>query len=284
MTNGWVDIKNADVILAMGGNPAENHPVGFKWFIEAKKVRGAKLVVVDPRFTRTAAVADFYAPLRPGTDIAFLLGLIRYALNTNRYQEEYVKIHTNGPFIIKNEYAFNDALFSGWDPTTKQYVKDRRPRGCTPRSLQPSRSDGHGWPYGDSSGLSHDTAGSIPAARGLLQERHPHDAEPTGMAQHELLGQLPDIHGLSAEVRVRERGNQRQRLGLRLVAQDRRQLFMDVHLRRHVSRLFDARRRQGAGTGGFHHLRNEPGGTGPELQEDDRRALEIEMDGGRRER
>ena len=71
MTNGWVDIKNADVILAMGGNPAENHPVGFKWFLEAKKTRGAKLIAVDPRFTRTAAVADLYAPIRPGTDIAF---------------------------------------------------------------------------------------------------------------------------------------------------------------------------------------------------------------------
>ena len=81
MTNGWVDIKNADVILAMGGNPAENHPCGFKWFIEAKKTRGAKLVAVDPRFTRTAAVADLYAPIRAGTDIAFLLGIIRYALD-----------------------------------------------------------------------------------------------------------------------------------------------------------------------------------------------------------
>src|SRR5712691_4862789 len=134
MTNGWVDIKNADVILVMGGNPAENHPVGFKWFMEAKKTRGAKLVAVDPRFTRTAAVADFYAPLRPGTDIAFLLGLIRYALNTNRYQEEYVKIHTNGPFLIKNEYAFNDGLFSGWDPNTKQYVKDSWGYQADPKS------------------------------------------------------------------------------------------------------------------------------------------------------
>ena len=77
MTNGWVDIKNTDVILAMGGNPAENHPCGFKWFIEAKKTRGAKLVAVDPRFTRTAAVADYYAPIRAGSDIAFLLGIIR---------------------------------------------------------------------------------------------------------------------------------------------------------------------------------------------------------------
>jgi formate dehydrogenase major subunit len=124
MTNGWVDIKNADVILAMGGNPAENHPVGFKWFMEARRVRGAKLVVVDPRFTRTAAVADYYAPIRPGTDIAFLLGIIRYAISTGRVHTDYVKLHTNGPFIISDKFSFQDGLFSGWDPNTKQYVKD----------------------------------------------------------------------------------------------------------------------------------------------------------------
>src|SRR6267154_2220180 len=115
MTNGWVDIKNADVILAMGGNPAENHPCGFKWAIEAKKVRNAKLVVVDPRFTRTAAVADVYAPVRPGTDIAFLNGLMRHALNTGRFHEEYVKLHTNAPFIVSEKYQFNEGLFSGLD-------------------------------------------------------------------------------------------------------------------------------------------------------------------------
>src|SRR5437868_11472709 len=74
MTNGWVDIKNADVILIMGSNAAENHPCGFKWAIEAKKNRNAKLVSVDPRYTRTSAVSDLYAPIRPGTDIAFLNG------------------------------------------------------------------------------------------------------------------------------------------------------------------------------------------------------------------
>ncbi len=134
MTNGWIDIKNADVILAMGGNPAENHPVGFRWFMEARKTRGAKLVVVDPRFTRTAAVADYYAPLRPGTDIAFLLGLIRYALNTGRYHQEYVKIHTNGPYLIKPEFAFNDGLFTGWDPKTRSYAKDSWGYQADPKS------------------------------------------------------------------------------------------------------------------------------------------------------
>ena len=82
MTNGWTDIANADVVLVMGGNPAENHPVGFRFVIEAKRKRRAKLVSVDPRFTRTAAVSDAYVPIRAGTDIAFLGGLIHYALST----------------------------------------------------------------------------------------------------------------------------------------------------------------------------------------------------------
>ena len=126
MTNGWVDIKNADVILAMGGNPAENHPVGFKWFLEARRARGAKLVVVDPRFTRTAAVADLYAPIRPGTDIAFLLGMIRYAIERKRYHEDYVKLHTNAPYLITDSFKFTaeDGVFSGFDEAKHEYARD----------------------------------------------------------------------------------------------------------------------------------------------------------------
>ncbi len=124
MTNGWVDIKNADVILAMGGNPAENHPVGFKWFMEARRTRNARLIAVDPRFTRTAAVADLYAPIRAGTDIAFLLGLIRYALENKRYHEEYVRLHTNAPYVIGEAFSFHDGLFSGFDATKREYAKD----------------------------------------------------------------------------------------------------------------------------------------------------------------
>jgi formate dehydrogenase-N alpha subunit len=123
MTNGWCDIKNTDVILAMGGNPAENHPVGFKWFMEARRTRGAKLVVVDPRFTRTAAVADLYAPLRPGSDIAFLLGIIRYAIEKKRYHEDYVKLHTNATFVVNEKYGFHDGLFAGFDEKKAEYDK-----------------------------------------------------------------------------------------------------------------------------------------------------------------
>jgi formate dehydrogenase-N alpha subunit len=123
MTNGWVDIKNADVVLVMGGNPAENHPCGFKWAIEAKKTRNAKIVCIDPRFTRTAAVSDLYVPMRAGSDIAFLLGVIRYALETGRYHKEYVKLHTNAAYVISDKFEFTDGLFSGFDDAKKEYDK-----------------------------------------------------------------------------------------------------------------------------------------------------------------
>jgi len=124
MTNGWTDIRNADVVLAMGGNPAENHPVGFRFVMEAKRNRNAKLVCVDPRFNRTAAVADRYAQIRAGTDIAFIGGLINYALSRNRYHEEYVRLFTNAPFLISEDYAFDETrgVFAGWDSAAGRYT------------------------------------------------------------------------------------------------------------------------------------------------------------------
>jgi len=123
MTNGWTDIKNTDLVFVMGGNPAENHPCGFKWAIEAKKNRNAKIVVVDPRFTRTAAVADLFAQVRSGTDIAFLNGIIHYAIEKKRFHEDYVKLHTNAPYVIGEKYQFTDGLFSGFDAAKGEYDK-----------------------------------------------------------------------------------------------------------------------------------------------------------------
>ncbi|HBO39445.1 MAG TPA: formate dehydrogenase, partial [Pasteurellaceae bacterium] len=123
MTNHWVDIKNADLVIVMGGNAAEAHPVGFRWAIEAKKQNGAKLMVVDPRFNRTAAVADIYMPLRSGTDIAFLSGVIRYLLENDSIQHDYVKHYTNASFLINEDFKFEDGLFTGYDETTRQYDK-----------------------------------------------------------------------------------------------------------------------------------------------------------------
>ena len=121
MTNHWVDIKNANVVLVMGGNAAEAHPCGFKWVTEAKAHNKARLIVVDPRFTRSAAMADLYAPIRVGTDIAFLGGVINYLLANDKIQKEYVKNYTNAPFLISENYKFEDGLFSGYDEKARKY-------------------------------------------------------------------------------------------------------------------------------------------------------------------
>jgi formate dehydrogenase major subunit len=125
MTNGWVDIKNADVMLIMGGNPAENHPCGFKWAVEAKRTRNAKMIVVDPRFTRTASVADLFCQLRVATDIAFLGGLIRYAIENNRIAKDYLLHYTNAAFIVKDTFKLpeDEGLYSGYDAKTLSYDK-----------------------------------------------------------------------------------------------------------------------------------------------------------------
>jgi formate dehydrogenase major subunit len=122
MTNGWIDIKNTDVMLIMGGNPAENHPCGFKWAVEAKRKRNAKMIVVDPRFTRTASVADHFVQIRAGSDIAFLGGIINYALSKDRINKEYVANYTNAALIIKEGFKLpDDGLFSGYDPVGRKY-------------------------------------------------------------------------------------------------------------------------------------------------------------------
>jgi len=123
MTNTWQDIKNANVVVVMGGNAAEAHPCGFKWVIEAKIENAAKLVVIDPRFTRTASVADLYAPIRPGTDIAFLSGVIRYLLEKDAIQHDYVRSYTNASLIVKQGYGFEDGLFSGYHEQSRSYDK-----------------------------------------------------------------------------------------------------------------------------------------------------------------
>jgi formate dehydrogenase major subunit len=125
MTNHWIDLKNADVILAMGGNPASNHPISMKW-INRARAKGAKLICVDPRFSQTAAKADLYAPLRSGTDIAFLGGMIKYILDNDLYFKEYVVNYTNASFLVNPEFkgpSELDGLFSGFNEKTKKYDK-----------------------------------------------------------------------------------------------------------------------------------------------------------------
>jgi formate dehydrogenase major subunit len=126
MTNGWVDIKNTDMMLVMGGNPAENHPCGFKWAIEAKRNRNAKLIVVDPRYTRTASVSDHFCQIRAGTDIAFLGGAIRYVIENNRIAKDYLVNFTNAAFIVRDDFKLpeeEDGIFSGFDEKAQTYDK-----------------------------------------------------------------------------------------------------------------------------------------------------------------
>jgi formate dehydrogenase major subunit len=124
MTNHWIDIRNSDCILIMGSNAAENHPISFKWVTEAVD-RGATLLSVDPRFTRTSAKAHVYAPLRSGTDIAFLGGMIKYILDKDLWFEPYVADYTNACFLVEESFWFDDGLFSGYNPRTNIYDKSQ---------------------------------------------------------------------------------------------------------------------------------------------------------------
>jgi formate dehydrogenase major subunit len=117
------DLANADCIVIQGSNMAECHPVGFQWVMEAKS-RGATVIHVDPRFTRTSAVADRHVALRAGSDIAFLGGLINYVLQHGKEFREYVVAYTNAPAILREDFRDTeelDGLFSGYDPETRSY-------------------------------------------------------------------------------------------------------------------------------------------------------------------
>ena len=122
MTTNLIDMQNSDVIMATS-NMAENHPVGFRWVMEAKK-RGAKFIHVDPRYTRTSALADLHVPLRSGTNIVFFGGLIHYAMAHNKIQRDYVVEYTNASFLIDPDFkgpAYLGGLFAGYDPNERKY-------------------------------------------------------------------------------------------------------------------------------------------------------------------
>jgi formate dehydrogenase major subunit len=110
MTNHWTDLANADCVMIIGSNAAENHPVAMKW-VEKAQQRGAKLISVDPRFTRTSAVADLYAPLRAGTDVALVGCLIHEALERGLVHREYLVAHTNAGFLVDPDFEFDAGRF-----------------------------------------------------------------------------------------------------------------------------------------------------------------------------
>ncbi len=117
------DLLNADAILIMGSNMAENHPVGFQWVVDAKE-NGTQVIHVDPRFSRTSALANIWVPLRAGSDIMFLGALIRYVLENDLYFRDYIVHYTNAPVIISKDFRDTEDLsgvFSGWNEEKKSY-------------------------------------------------------------------------------------------------------------------------------------------------------------------
>ena len=110
MTNHWNDLANSDLFLIIGSNAAENHPMSFRWVMKARE-KGAKVISVDPRFTRTSAQSDVYVPLRSGTDIAFMGALINYALERDLVHKDYLVTHTNASFLLKADYTFDEGRF-----------------------------------------------------------------------------------------------------------------------------------------------------------------------------
>jgi formate dehydrogenase major subunit len=167
MTNHWRDFKNSDVILVIGANPAECHPCGWKWAHVGRDERGTKIIHVDPRFTRTSAIADLYAPIRAGSDVAFFAGLINYALQNRLYHEDYVKLHTNAAFIVAEGFAFNDGLFSGYDEATHAYDPKtwdyEREANVVPAATPPPASGGASALGPPAGGAAPPVAGFVPA-------------------------------------------------------------------------------------------------------------------------
>ena len=125
-TTAQQDLANADCILIEGSSMAEAHPVGFRWVMKAKE-RGATIIHVDPRFSRTSALADIWAPIRAGTDIAFLGGIIRHILENELYFREYVVRYTNASCILREEFRDTEdgaGYFSGWDEEKRAYTPE----------------------------------------------------------------------------------------------------------------------------------------------------------------
>ena len=162
-TTAQQDLSNADAILIMGSSMAENHPVGFQWVIEARE-KGAKIIHVDPRYTRTSAMADIWVPLRAGSDIIFLGALVNYVLENNREFREYVTHYTNASTILREDFRDTedlDGFFSGWDAEKQKYdpetwLYQKSPKKDT--NPQPGHSDAGGGHGKDRGGEAQDAA------------------------------------------------------------------------------------------------------------------------------
>lgn len=150
-TTAQQDLQFSDAILIMGSSMAENHPVGFQWVMEARK-NGAKVLHVDPRFSRTSAMADYWVPLRAGSDIILLGALINYAITHEKYFRDYVVHYTNAATILREDFKDTEdlgGLFSGWDSEKKQYSPETwLYEGAPSKDSASGEAPGHAAPGG----------------------------------------------------------------------------------------------------------------------------------------
>src|SRR5437762_2993273 len=265
---------DSDCVVIQGSNMAECHPVAFRWPMQAK-LKGAKLIHVDPRFTRTSAVADIHAPIRAGSDVAFLGGLIHHVLqserwNTDPFFREFVVNYTNAATVIDDQFKDTedlDGVFSGllkytpgikewpldgfvgqYDTRTWQYAA----ASAAPRATPPPAAAGKHRPAwrrcdGAPGACLHPGLDRYPDALPLDPRVH---ESPVGveaprlaprLAPHRnntagLLGQYPEVHGLVSQVDVRGGGDEGERLRLRLAPEDHRRSLPPPDVRGHERR------------------------------------------------
>lgn len=169
-TTAQQDLSNADAILIMGSSMAENHPVGFQWVMEAREANNAKVIHVDPRFTRTSAMADYWLPLRAGTDIVFLGAIINYVLENGREFRDYVVNYTNAPIILREDFQDTEDLggvFSGFDPAEKEYdpstwlYAGTKVKAADSSPTHHRAGGGHGLRGAPGGGHGHDRGGEV---------------------------------------------------------------------------------------------------------------------------
>ncbi len=144
-TTAQQDLANADAILIMGSSMAENHPVGFQWVVEARE-KGATIIHVDPRYTRTSAMADIWVPLRAGSDIIFLGALVHYVLENNKEFRDYVLHYTNASTILREDFRDTedlDGFFSGWDAEKNKYDPESWSYQGSPQKETGGNAPGH---------------------------------------------------------------------------------------------------------------------------------------------
>jgi formate dehydrogenase major subunit len=200
---------------------AEAHPVGFQWVMEAKK-RGATVIHVDPRFTRTSAVADVHVPIRAGTDIAFLGGLIHHVLETGSYFEEYVRAYTNAPMLLREDFGDTedlDGLFSGFDPDTGvydsatwEYDNDNVGAAVGPRDNRPVAEHERGQIAGSGGAPMDETPqrdDTMQDPRCVFQVLKRHFSRYTPEMVHEVCGISPETFMQVADALTRNSGRER---------------------------------------------------------------------------